>query len=78
MSGLYSSLLRSEDQPMRTSARQRSSDLLKLAETEGLPEETVALLKILAMRQREVDRGQLLPAAEVFERVRAGLSRKPT
>ena len=63
---------------MRTSARHSSSDLLKLAATEGLPEETVALLKILAMRQQEVDRGQLLPAVEVFERVRAGSSRKPT
>ena len=63
---------------MRTSARHSSSDLLMLAATEGLPEETVALLKILAMRQQEVDRGQLLPAAEVFERVRAGSSRKPT
>ena len=56
---------------MRAVTRHSSSHLLKLAETEGLPEETVALLKILTMRQREVDRGQLRPLAEVVKRLRA-------
>ena len=61
---------------MKSSTRRSSSDLLKLAETEGLPEETAALLKILAMRQQEVDRGQLTPLAEVVKRLRNRATRK--
>ena len=61
---------------MKSSTRRSSNDLLKLAETEGLPEETVALLKILAMRQQEVDRGQLTPLAEVVKRLRNRATRK--
>ena len=61
---------------MKSSTRRSSNDLLKLAETEGLPEETAALLKILAMRQQEVDRGQLTPLAEVVKRLRNRATRK--
>ena len=61
---------------MKSSTRRSSNDLLKLAETEGLPEETAALLKILAMRQQEVDRGQLTPLAEVVKQLRNRATRK--
>ena len=61
---------------MKSSTRHSSNDLLKLAETEGLPKETAALLKILAMRQQEVDRGQLTPLAEVVKRLRNRATRK--
>ena len=63
---------------MKSSTRRSSNDLLKLAETEGLPKETAALLKILAMRQQEVDRGQLTPLAEVVKRLRNRATRKST
>ena len=55
---------------MRAVTRHSSSDLLKLAETEGLSEETVALLKIPAIRRRQVDQSQLTPLAEVVKRLR--------
>ena len=56
---------------MRTAARHSSIDLLNLAETGGLSEETVALLKILALRERDVEQGKLRPLAEVVERIRS-------
>ena len=56
---------------MLAAIRHSSSDLLKLAETEGLSEETVALLKILAMGERDVEQGKLRPLAEVVERIRS-------
>lgn len=55
---------------MRTSTQDSSSDLLKLAETEGLSEEAVALLKIPAIRRRQIDQSQLTPLAEVVKRLR--------
>ena len=56
---------------MRAATRHSSSHLLKLAETEGLSEETVALLKILALGERDVEQGKLRPLAEVVERIRS-------
>lgn len=61
---------------MRASTRYGSSNLLKLAETEGLPEETVALLKILALGERDVEQGKLRPLAEVIKRIRSGSVQK--
>ena len=52
---------------MRASTRRSSSGLLKLAETKGLPEATVALLKILALGERDVEQGKLPPLADVIE-----------
>ena len=36
-------------------------------------QETLALLKILALRRREIDSGKVSPAAEVMKRLRAKL-----
>ena len=40
--------------------------------------ETLALLKILALGQREIDAGLVKPAAEVNQRLRARTSRRQT
>ena len=37
-------------------------------------QETLALLKILALRRREVDKGRVSPAAEVMKRLRTKLA----
>lgn len=39
-------------------------------------QETLALLKILALGQREIDAGLAKPAAEVVQRLRARISRR--
>lgn len=38
-------------------------------------QETLALLKILALGQKEVDEGRLIPAKEVYARIRNGMKR---
>jgi prevent-host-death family protein len=43
-------------------------DIVSYEETQ----ETLALLKILALANKEVDEGSTSPASEVFERIRAG------
>lgn len=43
-------------------------DILSYEETQ----ETLALLKILALANKEVDEGSTSPATEVFERIRSG------
>ena len=39
-------------------------------------QETLALLKILALGNREIEQGKVTPAAEAFRRVRAKASRR--
>jgi prevent-host-death family protein len=43
-------------------------DIVSYEETQ----ETLALLKILALANKEVDEGSTSPATEVFERIRSG------
>ena len=62
---------------MRAVTRHSSSGLLKLADTEGLSEEAVALLKILALGERDVEQGKLRPLTEVIERIRSRPVHKP-
>jgi prevent-host-death family protein len=39
-------------------------------------QETLALLKILALGQRQVERGRVVPAAEAFRRARERIARR--
>ena len=61
---------------MKHSTRGKAKAVLEDVAAHGQDQETLALLKILALGRREVEEGRTVPAAVAFRRLRERRSRR--